>query len=360
MANTVDTIGDQATLDGIISHSLTDFEADNIFTVRAYACYHNHTIKNITLPNVTQIGNYAFENCYALEKFDSSAKFAFNTYGAFSYCCNLTAVILRSPTKIPQTGMNYSFDYTPIANNLGCVYVPDELVDTYKNDSAWGKLDIQPISAYPKTSFGTITDTWAEIKAAENDGSYLTKYSIGDTKNVMLNRTPYMAQIIGFDLDSAADGSDDAHITWMLTSLVVPWYYYMIRSNETVVGWASSFLRTNMINNWLPNLDCKDYIVPVTKTYLYGGTTQTCTDSIWIPAAREMSGESGYESSGCVYTNVFSDATSKIMRHMSSNDPYWLRSAPNTNRYYYVSSSGTITMVSSMPQALAVIFGFCT
>lgn len=67
----------------------------------------------------------------------------------------------------------------------------------------------------------TITDTWDEIFAAEADGTYKTKYKIGDTKKISLGTEGTVAmQIVAFDTDDLADGSGTAPITWISEQLL--------------------------------------------------------------------------------------------------------------------------------------------
>lgn len=67
----------------------------------------------------------------------------------------------------------------------------------------------------------TITDTWAEILAAVADGTYSTKYSVGDTKLLDLGTEGVVAmQIVGFDKDPLADGSGYAPISWISEQLL--------------------------------------------------------------------------------------------------------------------------------------------
>jgi len=46
---------------------------------------------------------------------------------------------------------------------------------------------VYPISAYPRTDYSTITDTWEEIKMHMDSGDYTTRYKVGDTKLLTLN-----------------------------------------------------------------------------------------------------------------------------------------------------------------------------
>lgn len=62
----------------------------------------------------------------------------------------------------------------------------------------------------------TITDSWEEIFAAIEDGSYTTKYAMGDTKKISLGSEGTIAmQIAAFNVDNLADGSGTALITWI-------------------------------------------------------------------------------------------------------------------------------------------------
>ena len=72
------------------------------------------------------------------------------------------------------------------------------------------------LSLYATWKTANITDTWEEIFAAEHDGTYKTKYNIGDIKMLDMGADGIIPmQIIGFDKDDLADGSGKAPITWL-------------------------------------------------------------------------------------------------------------------------------------------------
>lgn len=114
--------------------------------------------RNITdiKSSVTIIGEYAFASCTQLE----TADFPNVTYvgvGAFYDCNFLRAVIIRAP-QIPYiahgkpTGQPEPFDGSSIVSNYGYIYVPDELVESYKNNTnGWDKYAnrIKGISELP-------------------------------------------------------------------------------------------------------------------------------------------------------------------------------------------------------------------
>lgn len=131
-------------------------------------------LKTINVPNLTTIAiaSRAFNNCKVLEEFnapnltyltDSSSMFAncqklvkVNlpklggiTIGArtFYTCSRLEKLILGGNELNPLENVN-AFTGTPIANGTGYVYVPDNLVEDYKEETNWATFanQIKPIS----------------------------------------------------------------------------------------------------------------------------------------------------------------------------------------------------------------------
>ena len=58
MANTKSLIGEKATLQGLIDHTLETFEDDSITNTKNFFLSRNNGIKSVNLPNATQIGTY--------------------------------------------------------------------------------------------------------------------------------------------------------------------------------------------------------------------------------------------------------------------------------------------------------------
>ncbi len=62
----------------------------------------------------------------------------------------------------------------------------------------------------------TISDGWSKIVARCQDGTYLSKYNLGDTKIADFGiQGLCMMQIVAFDQDTLSDGSGKAPITWV-------------------------------------------------------------------------------------------------------------------------------------------------
>lgn len=127
-------------------------------------------IEELSLPNITQIYNYAFRgvtvkritnlgsaitiirvgcfyNSKNLTYVNIPAQVTDIYNEAFRYCTSLVAFICN-PTTPPTLSSTNAFSNTPIASGTGYIYVPDESVDAYK--SAWSTYAgvIKPLSEY--------------------------------------------------------------------------------------------------------------------------------------------------------------------------------------------------------------------
>lgn len=66
-----------------------------------------------------------------------------------------------------------------------------------------------------------ISDSWAEIIAAANNGTYRSKYKCGNYKPLDLGSEGIVnMQIVGFDKDPLASGEGNSHITWLSKELL--------------------------------------------------------------------------------------------------------------------------------------------
>ena len=449
MANTRDILGDQATLDGLVSHTLTEFEEDGISTIRNYAFYMNDTIESVSLPalktvsqyafsgctnlnnasvqsvetidshgfedcmslssigydSLTRIGQYAFDGCYSLNSIDTSKvttteNYAFQNSGIgkielplctslgtyiglgqrmsiidisknitiaankFNNANGLVHLILRSDTLCSLSASS-AFTNTPIANGIGWIYVPTDLVSTYKTATNWSTYadQIVSIDEYPKRLQNeTITDTWEQIFEAENDGSYSTKYSIGDIKYVDIGGTQYPMVIIAMSRDVLSAGGT-AKITWcgLGTLQNVPMNFKDVTTN----GWTGSWMRKFLRESIYPQIEStvRSNIKEVTKSYydITTSSTLTTTDTVFIPSAREIFGGGSYESTGIDYTDVFNSNTARIKYSGQSKSAsyWWLRSANSATRFRSVHDNGSVYN-NSASSAYGVALCFCT
>ena len=203
------------------------------------------------------------------------------------------------------------------------------------------------------------------IFAAEEDGTYSTKYKVGDTKMVSVNGSPVAMQIVAIDGDELADGTGNAKITWLC--LGYQGKHNMNSTNTTSGGWASCAMRQYLIDSVLPNIDStvRAQIKSVNKTYYdyASSSTKVSADSIWIPSFREVGFGTTKEDSGVIYSGIFTDNAARIKNDglyaLGTAATWWLRSASNGNAFCNVGASGSSYNYGASA-SYGVVFGFCT
>ena len=136
-------------------NALNDISFPAATNIGDYAFYDCTALENISFPAATNIGGYAFANCTALENISVPEATNIGDYAfyqcrnlitvslpsvtnigirAFSVCTKLETIILGNTSKVVSAGVNALY-YT---NSLKNIYVPDSLLDDYKNDAYWG------------------------------------------------------------------------------------------------------------------------------------------------------------------------------------------------------------------------------
>ena len=374
--------------------------------VGQYAFAEDESLEEIDLPICTKLGNFAFQNCASLTKDEwdelltiGDSAFNYSGVGAlraakvttlgtyigrgsrmstidltaltsvkanqFNGASALVELILRRTSLVTLANAN-ALTGTPLAAGVGYIYVPNNLVSSYKSASNWSARasQIKSIDEYPLAFQNeTISDTWAQILAAEEDGSYSAKYSVGDVKYIDVGGTKLPMQIVAMDTDDLVAGGK-AKITWL--SLHMLQNHQMNPTATTAGGWAECALRDWLREKIYPKIETtvRTAIKPVTKTYENkspSSGTLSLTDTVWIPSAREMFGGSSYENAGCDYTSFFTANSGRIKKlgQGGSATTWWLRSAHNATSFRFANSSGTASS-NSANSSYGVALGFCT
>lgn len=259
---------------------------------------------------------------------------------------------------------------------------PDKAVILTSTSKCWmlgaddsGKISGIDITASYVGINETISDSWEEIIAACADGTYSTKYSVGDTKLLNLGSEGFVAmQIAAFDADTLADGSGKAPISWISEQLLKTYHRMnpkrVTNSDGTyqegtgvIGGWEKSEMRSYLIDTIKPLIPSgvSNAIKPVTKTQRAYNTSgslfeQTTTDDIWIPSINEVSGSSS------LYYPLFQDTNANRIKKKldsTSDSGWWLRSAGSVNYFDYVGGAGGNGYGSSF-DFYGVALGFCT
>ena len=354
--NTRDTIGDQATVDGLVEHSLSELKEDGIGIVEAHACINNKGLQSLELPSVSQIKENAFSGCSNLEVVKLGGEGSSNSLtifsGAFKACSNLKHLLIDRPA-MATLDATFGLLGTKIALNEGAVYVPENLVSIYKADNTWGKYIIAKLADYPLSNFETITDSWSQIIANPN---YATDYHIGDIKTLQLtDQTQIRMVIAAFDTDDKSDSSGKAKITWLCKKIA----YSQPFHSSNGVYWENSSLRSwlnNTVYQTIPP-ELQAGIVSVKKQERYSGETN---DKLWVPSQSEVGlGTSNQET--LVYSALFSNDASRVRYNEITKDVWWLRTRSSTAGAYTqtVRANGTLNGRYSS-ETHGVIFGFCT
>ena len=208
----------------------------------------------------------------------------------------------------------------------------------------------------------TITDSWDDIFTAESNGTYNTKYSVGDTKELDLGTEgKILMQIAAFDTDDIANDGGKAKITWVAKHAL----YNPRKMNEqggAEGGWSGSSLR-ELLNSTIKNLipsNVKNAIKTVVKVSMSPiDASGNSNDAVWIPSRKEVGG--GGESNGHVYSGLFTNNDSRI-RHRQDGGvaTYWLRTWNNGNYWNEVNYNGSPSTTFYSGNSAYIIIGFCT
>ena len=128
--------------------SLTTIDLPKCTSIGEYAFAYCENLTTVNLPKCTSIGEYAFDHCSGLTTIDLP-KCTSIEYYAFDNCTSLTTIIF-SANQVVYICRN-AFISSPIGRGTGYVYVPDNLVNSYKSDTDWSTYanQIKPISSLP-------------------------------------------------------------------------------------------------------------------------------------------------------------------------------------------------------------------
>lgn len=346
-----------------LKKTMSTYESQTNTKFGQYGLAYQSSLTSAKAP-ATTVEQYAFYQCTNLSVVDLSATSGAVTINAnaFNGLSKLEHVIIRSSTMATLSATS-AFTGTKIATGDGAIYVPTELVATYKANANWANYFIAPISSYPLSEFSSITDSWATIIANNN---YATDYKIGDTKLLDIGTFgKYYMELVAMDEDNKADNSGKARMTWIMKDLMND-THNMNSTSTTAGGWESSAMRTWLRETVMPQIqsDVRTAIVPVTKvssTYENSALVkdgQTTTDTVWIPGAREIFNNTNCETTGAVYSTKFNSQNARVKKRSGSLDNWWLRSASNANCFRCVNGYGSEDY-NYANNSSGVAIGFC-
>lgn len=224
----------------------------------------------------------------------------------------------------------------------------------------------------------TITDSWQEILESSTDGTYTSKYAVGDTKIIDLGTEGKVAmEIVGIDTDDLSDNSGKAPITWISKQVLNvfhrmnPRYRAGVEGTGALGGWEKTEMRNYLketIKPLIPSV-VRNNISSVKKyTICYNVSEQRVSnvltiEDVWIPSKQEVSpnGDFSYESSGVYYPQAFPNTESRIKKRVKVPGTifWWLRTAAASGYFSEVYSVGTFSS-DDAGNMRGVVLGFCT
>ena len=212
------------------------------------------------------------------------------------------------------------------------------------------------------TPEGEILDSWDTIIANIDNGTYSTKYSVGNYKPLDLGSEGTInMQIVAIDGDELADGSGYAPLTFLSIELM-PYTQKMNTSNTTVGGWEAMSLRSYVksFKSSIPT-NVASRINNVTKysnIYQNGGIVKDVesVEDIWIPSGYELGYR--YESQGVRYNTLFNDYASHIKKIGENENAWWTRSVATASNFTYVDIFGS-NRNGGVSSSYGICLGFC-
>ena len=299
-----------------------------------------------------------------------------NVYAAFSETVRTYTVYFYNGQTLLQTVNNVLYNgtatytgATPTISQTGYIF------------SGWSPSNTNitaDTSCYAQfvdeDMYESISDTWSEIITNVSNGTYSTKYHIGDTKKIDLNTEgEVIMTIVGIDTDDLADNSGKAPITWISKQLLKtshrmnPMEQDGTSGTGTLGGWEKTEMRSYLKETVKPLIPetVRNAIKPVKKysrIYNVSGSAVNdvlTTEDVWIPSYKELFG-SGLETLGPTYLTAFPDDASRIKRKAGDSAAWWwwLRSANYTYTFNYVRANGSYSN-TYINETGGVALGFC-
>ena len=207
-------------------------------------------------------------------------------------------------------------------------------------------LVCQPIFIH-KNLTETIRDSWEEIIENIHNGTYSTKYKIGDTKPL------YLGDELGWvnmtlqarSYENVEDNSKMAATSWISEQFLPISVNTSITEAVAVNPWETSIVRNYLYNNIYPNIPqlIRDNITPIIKE-IQG---QNYEEELWLPSVEELSNNKIYYSS-------------KTKTKLDGTSGYWV-----ANNGFFTSNTGTVDTdnfpagTTSSPRYYHPILCFC-
>lgn len=210
-----------------------------------------------------------------------------------------------------------------------------------------------------------ITDSWSEIGAHIDDGTYATRYKVGNYKPLDLGTEGVInMQIVAMDADELADGTGYAPLTFIGMELLTT-------DKDLSNGWANSNLRNtyfpNTIMPLIPSV-VKSRIQSVIKnTYTVNRLEEQTVDKLWIPSIHEVYEGmlADKEPNVVVYKAIYSGFQQRIKTKSGSESAVkwrtrsFAKTIGNYLCYYVIKEDGSYSDSHAQAYSGSICLGFC-
>lgn len=269
-----DTPAEQAYLRDTIERDITDIEVTGISNIGEGAFQSCTNLTTVNFPNVTNIGNNAFQDCTNLPIVNfpnvtdigrwafqnctklSTANFPNVTNMSFSFqdCTNLKRLELGVNQVCTLSNVN-AFNNSGVAAGTGYIYVPLNLVDSYKAASNWVTYKEQIRALPDPTQLKTLTINNNVLTATYT--YIINGVASAVTGNVLTNIPKYsvIEYIIEADGYNTVKGSilleDNATID--VTMTIPSWHSFtqpVLSANGTLGGEAFAVAGAHRSSNY--------------------------------------------------------------------------------------------------------------
>jgi len=145
--------------------------ASQLRKIGNWAFYNAHELQHLDIPEgVTEIGDGAFYGCTYLEDMTLPASVQAIGDNCFALCAKLTKITCNAVTP-PAIEAKTFFD---VKRQIP-VYVPDEAVSSYENDTYWQEFDIQGQSEAPQGVENVPSDQVQSTKILRNGQIFILR-----------------------------------------------------------------------------------------------------------------------------------------------------------------------------------------
>ena len=227
--------------------------------------------------------------------------------------------------------------------------------------------------------YAEISDSWTEIIASIDDGTYASKYSVGNYKPLDLGTEGILnMQIVAMNRDELASGNGAAPLTFISDNLLATDHRMnpalegssgnYVAGTGSIGGWVMCEMRSYLVDTIKPLIpsSVRNRIVKV-KKYSGGYNTSGAQvpdvlseDDIWLPSRRETTSSNSGEYSGPHYNIFNDDKQGRIKKKDGIEMRWWLRSGYSFNdSFACVESSGGVYGNDRSERTHSVALGFC-